>query len=163
MGVGKTTIGRHLAKSLGLHFVDSDHEIEHRTGADIPWIFDIEGEEGFRKREQSVIADLTARDGIVLATGGGVVLREENRLNLMQNGTVVYLCADVQRLLERTMRDRNRPLLQSDDPRKKLDELLAVRDPLYREIADIIIDTGHSSVAASVKMVSSQLDWLSQQ
>jgi len=118
MGAGKTTIGRHLAEILAWPFVDSDHEIELRTGASIPWIFDMEGEEGFRKREEQMIAELTQRQHIVLATGGGAVLREINRKNLHQRGIVVYLETPVSMQLERTAHDKNRPLLQTADPQK---------------------------------------------
>ena len=160
MGAGKTTIGRQLAAALHLEFVDSDHEIESRTGVTIPTIFDIEGEEGFRRREAAVIDDLTQRDDIVLATGGGAVLKEENRSHLAGRGLVIYLYATVDRLLDRTHRDKNRPLLQTDDPRGKISELLAIRDPLYREIADIIYDTGADSVGQAardlVQMVKDQ-------
>lgn len=141
MGAGKSTIGRLLSKELRLPFKDSDKEIEQRTGADIPWIFDVEGEQGFREREQAVIADLSAGEALVLATGGGAVLREANRHNLRDGGRVVYLHASVDQQIERTARDRNRPLLQRADPAQVLRELMAVRDPLYREIADIIIET----------------------
>lgn len=141
MGAGKSTIGRLLSKELRLPFKDSDKEIEQRTGADIPWIFDVEGEPGFREREQAVIADLSAGEAVVLATGGGAVLREANRRSLRDGGHVVYLHASVDQQIERTARDRNRPLLQRDDPAKVLRELMAIRDPLYREIADIIIET----------------------
>ncbi len=141
MGAGKSTIGRLLSKELRLPFKDSDKEIEQRTGADIPWIFDVEGEQGFREREQAVIADLSAGEALVLATGGGAVLREANRHNLRDGGRVVYLHASVDQQIERTARDRNRPLLQRADPAQVLRELMAIRDPLYREIADIIIET----------------------
>ena len=151
MGAGKTTIGRQLAAALHLEFVDSDHEIEARTGVNIPTIFDIEGEEGFRKREAAVIDELTQRDGIILATGGGAVLREENRQHLAGRGLVIYLYATVDRLLDRTRRDKNRPLLQTEDPRAKLTELMAVRDPLYRQVADIIYDTGADSVGQAAR------------
>ena len=141
MGAGKTTIGRALAQALKLEFVDSDHEIEKRTGANIPWIFDVEGEEGFRERESKVIDELTRRSGIVLATGGGAILRPENREMLSSRGTVVYLYASLEKQVARTARDRNRPLLQVDDPEARLRELMALRDPLYREIADHIVET----------------------
>ena len=141
MGAGKTTIGRLLARMLGRTFTDSDHEIESRTGADIPWIFDVEGEEGFRRRETSAIDELSQRSGIVLATGGGAVLDPENRRHLAARGMVVYLRTSVDQQVERTRRDRNRPLLQTDDPRLRLEELMALRDPLYREVADIIVQT----------------------
>ena len=141
MGAGKTTIGRHLAEILSWPFVDSDHEIELRTGASIPWIFDVEGEEGFRKREEQMIAELTNRRHIVLATGGGAVLRQVNRQNLHQRGVVVYLETPVSMQLERTAHDKNRPLLQTADPQTKLTELLKIRDPLYREVAHLIVPT----------------------
>ena len=141
MGAGKSTIGRLLAKELRLPFKDSDKEIEQRTGADIPWIFDVEGEQGFREREQAVIIDLCAQDGVVLATGGGAVLRSENRQALRGGGRVIYLHATVEQQIERTSRDRNRPLLRAADPARVLADLMAVRDPLYREIADVVIET----------------------
>jgi len=141
MGAGKSTIGRLLAKELRLPFKDSDKEIEQRTGASIPLIFDVEGEGGFREREHAVIADLCRLDGVVLATGGGAVMREVNRKALRAGGRVVYLCTSVDQQLERTARDRNRPLLQAADPRGVLANLMAVRDPLYRSIADVIIET----------------------
>ncbi len=153
MGAGKTTIGRLLADSLHLAFVDSDHEIEQRTGADIPWIFDVEGESGFRDREQKVIDELTQRDGLLLATGGGVVMRSENRSALAARGVVVYLHATVDQQLARTANDRNRPLLQTANPRAKLEELMAARDPLYREIADHVVDTD----GLGAKMAAQQL------
>lgn len=141
MGAGKSTIGRLLAKELKLQFKDSDKEIEQRTGADIPWIFDVEGEQGFREREQSMITELCELGGVVIATGGGVVLRPENRKALHEGGRVVYLHASVDQQLERTSRDRNRPLLRNADPGKVLRSLMELRDPLYREIADVIIET----------------------
>ncbi|EHY78216.1 shikimate kinase AroK [Pseudomonas kunmingensis] len=141
MGAGKSTIGRLLAKELRLPFRDSDKEIEQRTGASIPLIFDVEGEAGFRERERAVIADLCHLEGVVLATGGGAVLREDNREALRSGGRVIYLCTSVDQQLERTSRDRNRPLLQANDPRGVLAGLMAIRDPLYRSIADIIIET----------------------
>src|SRR6218665_1297511 len=143
MGAGKSTIGRLLAKELKLSFKDSDKEIEQRTGANIPWIFDVEGEAGFREREQAVIGELCELDGVVLATGGGAVLRPENRSALRAGGRVVYLHPSVDQQLDRTSRDRNRPLLRTADPGKVLAELLGIRDPLYREIADVIIETHH--------------------
>lgn len=141
MGAGKTTIGRHIAEILSWPFIDSDHEIELRTGASIPWIFDVEGEQGFRKREEQMIAELTNRQHIVLATGGGAVLRQVNRQHLHQRGVVVYLETPVSMQLERTAHDKNRPLLQTADPQKKLTELLKIRDPLYREVAHLVVPT----------------------
>lgn len=130
-----------LAKELRLPFKDSDKEIELRTGANIPWIFDREGEAGFREREQAVIGELCAADGLVLATGGGAVMREANRKALHAGGRVVYLHASVEQQVSRTARDRNRPLLRTANPAQVLADLLALRDPLYREIADVVIET----------------------
>lgn len=158
MGAGKTTIGRQLATVLQKEFKDSDHEIVRRTGASIPLIFDIEGEEGFRKRESDAIADLTAEDNLVLATGGGAVLREPNRQNLRQRGMVVYLYASIDQLLKRTARDRNRPLLQTADPRATLEELMRVRDPLYREVADMVLYTDDRSVRSVIKEILIRLE-----
>ncbi|WP_343732036.1 bifunctional shikimate kinase/3-dehydroquinate synthase AroKB [Duganella sp.] len=160
MGAGKTTIGRILARKLGLKFVDSDHEIEARTGASIPWIFEIEGEASFRRREADVIRELTGQEGLVLATGGGAILNADNRAFLKARGTVIYLRASVNSILQRTAHDKNRPLLQTADPRKKLEELMAVRDPLYLEIADLIIDTGRPNVQSMVQTILTQLDTL---
>ena len=141
MGAGKSTIGRLLAKELHLPFKDSDKEIEVRTGANIPWIFDKEGEPGFRDRETAMIVELCHENGIVLATGGGAVMRPENRLALRNGGRVVYLHASIEQQVARTARDRNRPLLRNANPEKILRDLLAIRDPLYREIADLVIET----------------------
>ena len=141
MGAGKTTIGRQLAKRLKLTFIDSDHEIEARTGTNIPWIFDIEGEKGFRKRERDVIDELTQRQGIVLATGGGAVMDKRNRSHLSERGMVIYLHTSLDQLVKRTAKDRNRPLLQTGAPHTRLEELLVVRDPVYREIADLVVET----------------------
>ena len=160
MGAGKSTIGRLLAKELHLSFKDSDKEIEVRTGADIPWIFDVEGEQGFREREQAVIADLCREDGLVLATGGGAVLRQENREALRAGGRVIYLHASVEQQLERTARDRNRPLLRTADPGRVLRDLLAIRDPLYREIADVVIDTDQRPPRMVVQEILSRLEQL---
>ena len=146
MGAGKTSVGRLLAKRLGKKFYDCDHEIERRTGVKIPVIFEIEGEAGFRVREATVVRELSALDDIVLATGGGAVLREDNRRVLSAGGTVVYLRASLDDLWQRTRHDRNRPLLRTPGPRAKLEELFEQRDPLYREIATVIIDTGNQSL-----------------
>lgn len=158
MGAGKTTIGRALARRLGRAFFDSDQEIEARTGVRVPIIFEHEGEAGFRAREAEVIDDLTRRDGIVLATGGGAVLRPENRDKLMSRGTVVYLCAHPHDLWLRTRRDRNRPLLQTEDPRGRLEALYAVRDPIYRACAHFVIETGRPSINSIANTVMMQLD-----
>lgn len=151
MGVGKTTIGRQLAQLLGYEFLDSDREIEQRTGASIPWIFDKEGEEGFRRREQNIINELSARRAIVLATGGGAVISPENRSCLKQRGIVVYLKADIDELLARTRNDKNRPLLQTDDPRSRLQALLDQREPWYQEVADIVFDTQQQNIKAAAR------------
>jgi shikimate kinase len=157
MGAGKTTVGRALARRLKLRFVDSDHEIEARCGVRIPVVFEIEGEEGFRAREAQAIAELTARDGIVLATGGGAVLSEENRRLLAEHGTVVYLRATPEHLYERVRQDRNRPLLATDDPLARLRELYKVRDPLYREVAHVVVDTGRQSVKTLTRTLLDKL------
>ncbi len=143
MGAGKSTIGRLLSQQLRMEFKDSDREIELRCGADIPWIFDVEGEEGFRERETAALDELSCESGLVLATGGGIVMREQNRRLLAERGVVVYLSAAVDQLVERTSKDRRRPLLQVDNPREVLERLMKVRDPLYREIADVIVVTDH--------------------
>ncbi len=158
MGAGKTTIGRLLARRLDMTFIDSDHEIEARTGATIPWIFEIEGEASFRRREADVIRELTGQNGIVLATGGGAVLNAASRALLAERGTVIYLRASVSSILARTAHDKNRPLLQTADPRKKLEDLTAQREPLYREIADMVIDTGRPNVQSMVQTILDQLE-----
>lgn len=157
MGAGKTTIGRILARKLGKRFIDSDHEIEARTGASIPWIFEIEGEQSFRRREADVIRDLTAQQGIVMATGGGAVLDEQSRAYLKARGTVIYLRANVGSLLARTAQDKNRPLLHTADPRRRLEELAVQREPYYQEVADMIIDTGRPNVQSMVQSILTQL------
>lgn len=153
MGAGKTTVGRHLATSLGFDFLDSDHEVEARTGADIPWIFEVEGEAGFRRREAQAIDDLTRRERIVLATGGGAVLSPENRAVLRERGFVVYLSASLRQLLARTARDRNRPLLRKGDPKIVLERILREREPLYREVAHLVIDTDAGNVRETVATI----------
>jgi 3-dehydroquinate synthase len=157
MGAGKTTIGRMLARRLGMRFADSDHEIEARTGASVPWIFEIEGEASFRRREADMIRELSAGSGLVLATGGGAVLNPDSRRLLAERGTVVYLRASVNSILQRTSHDKNRPLLQTADPRRKLEDLTAQREPLYREIADLVIDTGRPNVQSMVQTILDQL------
>ncbi len=153
MGAGKTTIGRRLAQSLDREFVDSDKEIENRTGADIPLIFEKEGESGFRMREKAIIRELTQHPGIVLATGGGAILDPDNRRWLSENGFVIYLSTSIEEQLKRTARDRNRPLLQTDNPRQRLTALLQVRDPLYRETADLIVRTDGRHVRRVVQTI----------
>jgi shikimate kinase len=157
MGAGKTTVGRQLAKRLGRRFVDADHEIEARTGVRIPTIFEIEGEAGFRRREAETIDALTREHGLVLATGGGAVLDPSNRRRLKESGLVVYLRVLPLLLYERTRHDRNRPLLQVADPLAKLEELFAQRDPLYREVADVVIDTSSGGVGSLVRRVEQEL------
>lgn len=141
MGSGKSTIGKRLAQAIDVEFLDSDKEIEKHTGASIPLIFELEGESGFRHREAQMIDELTRRHSIVLATGGGSILSEQNRNNLKNRGKIVYLHTTVTQQLQRTRRDQNRPLLQTENPQQKLIELFTIRDPLYRQIADIIINT----------------------
>lgn len=153
MGAGKSTIGRHLAQQLHMEFIDSDTVIEERTGADIAWVFDVEGEEGFRKREEAVINDLTEQQGIVLATGGGSVISKENRNRLSARGIVVYLETTIEKQLARTNRDKKRPLLQTDCPREVLEQLAEDRNPLYEEIADITVRTDNQSA----KVVANQI------
>ena len=157
MGAGKTTIGRQVAKALGWKFFDSDKEIEKRTGASIPLIFELEKEEGFRKRESAMIEELASKEDIVLATGGGAVLNEQNRKILTNHGIVIYLCAPVEQLVRRTAKDKNRPLLQTDDPKKTIRDLLETRDPLYREVANYVIETSGLSVAQVVSKLKKLL------
>ncbi|MDC9725284.1 MAG: shikimate kinase AroK [Gammaproteobacteria bacterium] len=158
MGAGKSTVGRQLAKALGRDFYDSDKEIEKRTGVSISWIFEMEGEEGFRVREQKVIDDLTKLKDIVLATGGGAVLSDDNRRALRSRGNVVYLSASAEQLFRRTSKDKTRPLLQTDDPKQEIVELLDKRDPLYKNVADIELRTGDQSIQHAVAEVIKQLE-----
>lgn len=153
MGAGKTTVGRVLARRLGWRFIDSDHEIEARTGVSIPTIFEIEGEDGFRRRERAVIADLTGLNNVVIATGGGAVLAEENRECLRTRGMVVYLDVSPNQLYERTRRDKNRPLLQVENPLQRLQALHDARAPLYREVADLIIDGNRCNAQSVVQTI----------
>jgi len=148
MGAGKSTIGRTLAKELKLQFYDSDEVIEARSGADIAWIFDVEGEEGFRKREQKIIEELTQKNNIVLATGGGVIMTPENRNALVARGTVIYLKTSLQQQFERTKRDTKRPLLQTEDLEGRLEDLRQEREPFYEELADISFETDKLTVKA---------------
>ncbi len=158
MGAGKTTVGRALAKKLNKRFIDSDHEIEARTGASIPLIFEIEGEASFRQREANVIRELTAQNDIILATGGGAILKPENRELLKTRGTVIYLRASVNSILQRTSHDKNRPLLQVADPRQRLEQLAREREPYYLEVADFVIETGRPNVQSLVQTILSQLE-----
>ncbi len=156
MGVGKTTIGKLLARELGLKFIDCDHEIERRCGANIPWIFDVEGEEGFRDRETQVVEDLTKEDGLLVATGGGAVLRQENRAAL-KRGIVVHLDTDIELLVKRTAKDKKRPLLQNADPRSVLRRIKQDRDPLYQEVSSVKAHVGDNSSRKSVNMILQKL------
>jgi shikimate kinase len=158
MGAGKTTVGKRLAELRGMAFADSDHEVEERTGVDVAFIFEKEGEAGFRKREKQVIAELSARSGLVLATGGGAVLEPENRQHLSSRGFVVYLRASVDHQLRRTSHSDTRPLLQAGDRREVLEGLFTVRDPLYREIADLVLETDGRNARALAQEIERQLD-----
>lgn len=157
MGTGKTTIGSQLARATGFDFVDADHELERRTGATISLIFDIEGETGFRERERRLIDELTQRERIVLATGGGAILAEENRRHLGGRGLVVYLKTPVETLVERTRHDTSRPLLRTADPAATLRDIIATREPLYAEIANLVVDTGKLSVKQVIRKILAKL------
>lgn len=157
MGAGKTTIGSQLARILKLKFVDCDQELEHRTGASVSLIFDIEGETGFRERETRLIDELTLWDDIVLATGGGAVVAEDNRRWLRERGFVVYLKSPVEKLVERTRFDANRPLLRTPDPEATLRAIVEQREPLYQEIAHLTVDTGKLSVKQVIKKITGNL------
>ncbi|UCE32156.1 MAG: shikimate kinase [Burkholderiales bacterium] len=157
MGAGKSTVGKRLAARLGLDFVDADRELEARCGAGIPLIFDIEGEAGFRRREAALLDELTQRDRIVVGTGGGAVLDPGNRAMLSARGLVIYLRATAHELWTRTRRDRNRPLLQTPNPRERIEQLVAERDPLYREVAGLIVDTGRQPVEHVVRAILERL------
>jgi shikimate kinase len=160
MGAGKTTVGKRLAKLKGLRFIDSDQEIERRTGVDVAFIFEKEGEPGFRRREREVIAELTQEQGVVLATGGGAVNDGDNRRDLAARGFVVYLRTSVDQQLDRTRYSKHRPLLQTGDPRQRLEELMAQREPLYREIADLVVNTDGLQSANLVKIIDDHLSTL---
>ena len=159
-GAGKTTIGRHLAAELSLAFVDTDQEIENRCGADIAWIFDVEGEEGFRRREHRVLGDICQSASAVVATGGGIIMRPDNRLLLAEQGIVVYLHATVSQQLARTKKDKGRPLLNVDDPEAKLTELMAVREPLYREVATLVFNTDNRNPKVTAKGIAEEIKQL---
>jgi shikimate kinase len=158
MGAGKTTVGRELAKRLNLRFADCDHELIARTGVSIPVIFEIEGEAGFRRRESRMLAELLTESDIVIATGGGIVLDPANRALLSEHGTVIYLNVPPHVLWERTRRDRNRPLLQTENPRERIEELYLQRDPLYRAMADLIVDGERGSCASMASRIEKALD-----
>lgn len=157
MGAGKSTIGRQLARELGFRFVDSDRLIEARCGANIPWIFDVEGESGFRVRESAMLVELAAEDQVVLATGGGAVMKPENHPVLKKDALVIYLKTSIEQQVERTRRDRNRPLLQNDDPEAVLRHLFALRDPLYTELADIVMHTDRKSPRLVVRQLINRI------
>ncbi len=157
MGAGKTTIGKLLADDLHLEFIDVDREIEARAGVDIPWIFDREGEAGFRLRETAVLSELSRVDRALISTGGGAVLVPENRKVMSSTGIVVYLHTSVDEQARRTSRDRKRPLLQNDDPARILADLMAMREPLYREVADIIVDTDGRSPKSVAQDIAARL------
>lgn len=157
MGAGKTTVGKELARRWKYRFVDCDHEIEARTGVKIPTIFEIEGEEGFRRRESQTLDELTVETGLVLATGGGAVLRPANRALLHERGVVVYLDVPPQVLWERTRHDRNRPLLQCDDPRGRIETLYRERAPFYREVAHVIVEGGRGSPGSMTRAIEKEL------
>lgn len=158
MGAGKSTVGRQLAEALGYGFLDSDQEIQRRTGVDIPTVFEFEGEAGFRARERQVIEDLTEQDGVVLATGGGAIMLAENRQRLAARGFVIYLHCSAEQQHARTARDRNRPLLDTQDPLAKLKELMAVREPVYRQVADMVVSTERRGTSSVVKEIVRRLE-----
>ncbi|HLV76901.1 MAG TPA: shikimate kinase AroK [Marinobacter sp.] len=158
MGAGKSTIGRMLAKELGYRFLDSDKVIEERCGANIPWIFDVEGEDGFRIRETAMLQELASETGIVLATGGGAVMRHENHPLLKKSSVVVYLKTSIEQQVERTRKDRNRPLLQTDDPEAVLRKLFEIRDPLYTGLADIVMFTDRKSPRLVVRQLVNRIN-----
>jgi len=158
MGAGKSTVGRHLAEALSFEFKDSDQEIQRRTGVDIPTIFEYEGEEGFRRRERRVIDELSEQTGIVMATGGGAVLRPDNRRDLTSRGVVIYLHCSPEQQHARTCHDRNRPLLDTEDPLLRLRQLIEERDPLYRQVADMVVSTEHRGISSVVKEIRRRLE-----
>ncbi|MBT8140126.1 MAG: shikimate kinase AroK [Gammaproteobacteria bacterium] len=157
MGAGKSTIGRHLAGILGMPFVDTDQEIEERSGADIPWIFDVEGEDGFRRRESRVLADVCAGTKAVVATGGGIIVAEENRSVLAKHGTTVYLHATLEQQLARTAKDKNRPLLAGGEPAEVLARLIKEREPIYRELAGVVYQTDNRSPKVAAQEIARSL------
>ncbi len=159
MGTGKTTVGRQLSRKLKMDFYDSDRIIEERTGADIPLIFEKEGEAGFRKREAAIIDELTQKKNIILATGGGAILNSENRNHLINRGTVFYLKSNLKTLVERTSKDKNRPLLHANEPVEIiLQQLLNERDPLYQQTADHTVETARSSIHGVIQAIIKTLN-----
>lgn len=163
MGSGKSTIGKQLARKLRLKFYDADREIEQRTGVSISWIFEMEGESGFREREEKMIEELTSLQNVVVATGGGAVLAEYNRRHLASRGTVIYLAATVEQLYRRTAKDKTRPLLQTADRKQKIKQLITQRDPLYREVANIVLPTGEHSIQRTVSSAIKHLENLAKE
>ena len=157
MGAGKSTIGRQLAQKMGFEFLDTDHIIEERTGADIAWIFDVEGEQGFRDRESAVLMEALEQDSSVIATGGGIVLREENQKALRAAKNVIYLTATIDQLIKRTFKDKKRPLLQVENPKQRIKEIFEFRDPIYRDVADHVIVTDGSSSKNVVQKIYDML------
>lgn len=158
MGAGKTTVGREYARRFNLEFLDADHELVSRTGVSIPTIFEIEGEAGFRRRESQLLDELSQRQGLVLATGGGVVLSDDNRRILRERCLVVYIKVPPRQLWERTRHDRNRPLLQVPNPRERIEQLFRERDPLYRQVADITLEGGRGGPAGMVRLLTRAVD-----
>lgn len=158
MGAGKTTVGREYARRFNLEFLDADHELVSRTGVSIPTIFEIEGEAGFRRRESQLLDELSQRQGLVLATGGGVVLSDDNRRILCERCLVVYIKVPPRQLWERTRHDRNRPLLQVPNPRERIEQLFRERDPLYRQVADITLEGGRGGPAGMVRLLTRAVD-----
>lgn len=158
MGSGKSTLGKRLAEVYNKTFIDSDREIEHRTGANISLIFDIEGEDGFRERESNMIAELTQRPNIVLATGGGAVIQKNNRIHLRAEGFVIYLHVEIDHLLDRMKHDKTRPLLQTDNPTSVLKKLSLEREPLYREVADWVLDTSGLSIHTVLNIINQEFE-----
>lgn len=157
MGAGKTTLGRQIARRLGLRFIDCDQEIVARTGVSIPMIFEIEGETGFRQREANLLRELAGLSGVVVSTGGGIVIDPDNRALLRQSGLTVYLRATPELLYARTRHDSSRPLLQVSDPRARIRELLALREPLYNDVADITIDSGQGTVSLLARQLEQEI------
>ncbi|MBV32615.1 MAG: shikimate kinase [Porticoccaceae bacterium] len=158
MGSGKSSVGKALAETLHRNFLDVDAEIESRTGANIEWIFDMDGEQGFRDRESKIFSTLISENArAVIATGGGIILREENRRLLLNNGLVIYLCASSKQLFQRTRKDRKRPLLQVADRKSVIEKLLEERDPLYRQVADIVVNSGQGRLSNSVKKLAEKV------
>ena len=157
MGVGKTTVGRLLAKELKMRFIDTDHEVERRAGADINWIFDVEGEVGFRARESRTLEDISSGVGQVVSTGGGIILNPVNRDRIRNSGYCVYLSADAGQLVARIGNDKKRPLLQASEPKKILENIIKLRDPLYREVAQTVVQANSGPPRQLAKEIAKNL------